>query len=117
MLLAHLDADEPISAGKLARHCGVVASTMSATLQRIEAQGYIKRTPQAHDRRIVELRLTSRGVEAMAAASILDEKHVRRVLARLTSAQRKRVLAGLATLARAAREYRLHNHPRQPLQP
>src|ERR1700722_17718941 len=61
MLLSHLDEDEPISAGELARHCGVAASTMSATLQRLEAQGYIQRTPKARDRRNVELRLTARG--------------------------------------------------------
>ncbi len=114
ILLSHLDEAEPISAGELARHCGVAASTMSATLQRIEAQGYIKRTSRARDRRTSELLLTSRGAEAMAAASILDENHVRGVLKLLTAAERQRALQGLATLARAAREYCLKNHPRRP---
>jgi DNA-binding MarR family transcriptional regulator len=116
MLLAHLDEKEPISAGELARHSGVAASTMSATLQRIEAQGYIQRTPKANDRRNVELRLTPRGAEAMAATSVLDEKHVHGVLAHLTPTQRKSALAGLALLARAAQEYYRKKHPRRPLQ-
>ncbi len=113
VLLSHLDEKEPVSAAELARHCGVAESTMSATLQRIGAQGYIQRTLKPRDRRIVELRLTARGAEAMAAASVLDEKHVAGVLRQLAPAQRNAAVAGLAVLAQAAQRYRFKTKNRR----
>jgi DNA-binding MarR family transcriptional regulator len=107
LLLTHLDEDKPVSAGQLARHLGVAASTMSATIQRLEAQGYLRRTPQPGNRRRVELRLTPHGAQAMAATSALAERHIRAVLAQLPPARRKRAVAGLAQLGRAAVQYQL----------
>jgi DNA-binding MarR family transcriptional regulator len=113
MLLAHLDEDTPVSASELARHWGVAESTMSATLQRIGAQGYIKRTAKPGDRRIVELRLTTRGAEAMAAVSVLEARHVRGMLKQLSPRLRQRAVAGLAALAQGARHYCRKTHSRR----
>ena len=102
-LLAHLDPRQPITAGELARHLNVGAPALSAAVRRLEALGYLKRERRASNRRVVELRLTEAGGKAMAAGSVLDSRRVARLLARLTPAEAKRAVDGLATLARAAR--------------
>jgi len=103
-LLSHLDGREPVRAGDLARHLGVAASTLTAALQRLEALGYLRRTPRPRDRRNIELRLTPQGAEAMSAASVLDRARIAALLARLSPAECRRAIAGLGLLARAAAE-------------
>ena len=102
-LLSHLDTREPVTAGQLAGHLGVVPSTLSEAIKRLERLGYLLRARRAGDRRRVELRLTEAGAEAIAATSVLDTSRLARLLRRLKPAERKRAVAGLALLARAAR--------------
>lgn len=112
-LLSHLDEAKSTTTGQLARHLGVTGSTLSAAVQRLEAQGYLTRRPRAGDRRTIELRLTMRGTEAMTATSVLDRRRVAEVLKRLAPAERRRALAGLALLARAASRYQRAKPARQ----
>ena len=102
-LLSHLDTREPVTAGALAKHLGVVPSTLSQALKRLEGLGYVQRTRSPENRRAIELRLTEAGAEAMAAGSVLDARRVAELLSRLTPAERRRAVQGLALLARAAR--------------
>ena len=44
----------------LAKHLGVAASTLSATISRLEKLGYSSSTPAANDKRQRELKLTAR---------------------------------------------------------
>jgi DNA-binding MarR family transcriptional regulator len=104
VLLGHLDEEVSLSAGRLARHLGINASTLSAAVQRLEKLGHLSRQADAHDRRRIGLRLTSQGAEALAATSILDPGRVTALLMQLTPAERKRAIDGLALLARAARK-------------
>jgi DNA-binding MarR family transcriptional regulator len=78
---------------------GVAPSTMTETIDRLERLGYVARTRR---RRAVEITVTPRGEEAMAATSILDPERVRALLARLSPLDRRRALAGLGLLAAAA---------------
>lgn len=102
-LLAHLHHSDPITAGELARHLSVGAPALSAAVRRLEALGYLRRERRGTNRRLVELRLTDAGARAMAAGSVLDTRRVARLLARLAPGEARRAVAGLATLARAAR--------------
>ena len=83
---------------------GVAASTLSATIARLEKLGYLSNTPAANDKRQRELRLTARGAEAIAATSVLNADRVNALMRKLTRDERKAALKGLALLARAARE-------------
>lgn len=104
-LLAHLDETRATRAGALARHLGIAASTLSATLARLEKLGHLTRTASPKDRRQVELRLTAQGAEAMAEASVLDPRRVAAVLEQLSVRDRQRAVAGLSLFARAALDY------------
>jgi len=102
-LLAHLDEQRPVRSTALARHLGVANSTLSAAIARLAKQGYVIQARHAADRRAIELRLSRTGAAAMQASSVLDSPLVKKMLEHLTPAERKRALAGLALLARAAR--------------
>jgi DNA-binding MarR family transcriptional regulator len=102
-ILAHLDREQPLHAGELARHLGLRPSTVSAALADLERLGYLTRTPDPDDRRVQRLRLSERGEIAMAASSVLDAERVRALLDRLSPHERERALDGLGLLARAAR--------------
>src|SRR5918997_5999799 len=104
-VLAHLDERDAMTAGNLARHLGIGASTLSATLNRLVKLGYITRTPAASDRRIVELRLSKTGARAMQGSSVLESARVAALLDELTPGEQTLALDGLALLARAARSF------------
>lgn len=103
-VLVHLDREEGISPNALAKHLGVAASTLSATISRLEKLGYLSSTPAANDKRRRELKLTARGAEAIATTSVLNAERVRALMTMLTREERHTALRGLALLARAARE-------------
>jgi len=101
-LLVHLDETEPTRPADLARHMDIGAPTLSAALRRLEALGYLRRTPSGADRRRLELRLTRTGAVALSATSVLEPARVRALLRSLAPADRRRAVAGLAILGRAA---------------
>jgi DNA-binding MarR family transcriptional regulator len=103
-ILVHLDRESGLSPRDLARHLGVVPSTLSAAIARLSKLGYLSSQPVAKDRRRRELCLTARGAEAIAATSVLDAERVRALLKKLTGAERRAAVRGLALLARAARQ-------------
>jgi DNA-binding MarR family transcriptional regulator len=105
-LLAHLDEREPVRATALARHLGLAVSTLSAAIARLHALGYVVQRRDASDGRVVHLLLSTRGVAAMQASSVLESARVKKVLERLTATERKSALGGLALLAKAARSTR-----------
>jgi DNA-binding MarR family transcriptional regulator len=102
-LLVHLDERWPTRPADLARHLGVGAPTLSAALRRLETLGYLVRTRSPKDGRAIELRLSTRGADAMRATSVLEESRVRVLLGMLSTEERATALAGLGLLARAAR--------------
>jgi DNA-binding MarR family transcriptional regulator len=103
-VLVHLDREAGVRPSALAKHLGVAASTLSATIARLEKLGYLSSTPAANDKRQRELKLTARGAEAIAATSVLNAERVRALMTKLTRNERKAAVNGLALLARAAGE-------------
>src|SRR5882724_7264373 len=102
-LLAHLSLGAGTSPRSLAGHLGVVPSTLSATLKRLEQLGYIRNIPKTDDRRRRELWLTERGAEAMQTTSVLDATRVGQLLEKLSPSEQEVALRGLELLAQAAR--------------
>ncbi|HSB11126.1 MAG TPA: MarR family transcriptional regulator [Blastocatellia bacterium] len=107
-VLDHLDDVEPTSLMDLARHMGVGASTMSLTVDRLVRRGYVTRSRDAADRRVVSLRLTDAGARLRDAQSVLDPMRVKLMIMRLSPEDRRDAVNGLALLARAANE-EMHN--------
>jgi len=103
MILGHLETSASMRAGDLAKHLGVVPSTLSATIKRLAKKGYLVRSHAPGDRRVIHLRLSAAGARAMQAGSVLETRRVTAMLARLNAAERQRAIDGLALLARASR--------------
>ena len=103
-ILAHLNERVPMRAAHLARHMGVTPSTMSAAIKRLVRLGFIARDRDEVDGRAASLRLSSRGVRAMQAGSVLETARVRALLKHLTGADRAAAILGLELLATAARQ-------------
>lgn len=103
-ILSHLSRASGLSPRSLAKHLGVAASTLSASIKRLANLGYLTCDAPANDKRRREIRLTDRGAEAMSATSVLDRERVGVMLKKLKPSDRKAALNGLALLARAARE-------------
>ena len=102
-LLAHLDEERATRPTVLAKHLGVAASTLSAAINRLASLGYVTLGKAVVDRRAVDLRLSSKGVAAMQASSVLDAALVEKLLAQLAVPERKRALEGIGLLAKGAR--------------
>ena len=103
-ILVHLDREFGLSPRALAGHLGVAPSTLSAALARLAKLGYLTSKPNEKDRRQRELRLTSRGAEAISVTSVLNAERVRTLLSKLKPDEKKAALRGLALLAQAARK-------------
>ncbi len=103
-ILDHLDETDPLTLAELARHMGVTPGTMSVTIDRLAALGYVLRSRHESDGRRVNLRLSEAGLRLRHARSVLDRDLVRDLLGGLDPAELERALDGLALLARAARE-------------
>ena len=103
-VLDHLDDVEPTSLMALARHMGVSPSTMSLTVDRLVRRGYVTRSRDSADRRVVNLRLTSSGARLRDAQSVLDPARGKKMILRLSAQERQDALRGLALFARAASE-------------
>lgn len=108
-ILVHLDRDSGMSPRALAAHLGVAPSTLSAALSRLSELGYLTNETAKTDRRKREIRLTARGAEAIASTSVLDAARVQALLKKLTPAERKAAVRGLALLAEGARRLKGDN--------
>src|SRR6185436_6486387 len=95
MILGHLETSASMRAGDLAKHLGVVPSTLSATIKRLAKKGYLVRSHAPGDRRVIHLRLSAAGARAMQAGSVLETRRVTAMLARLNAAERQRAIDGL----------------------
>lgn len=101
-ILVHLDASSQITPRQLAIHLGILPSTLSASLKRLQGLGYLQKVSNPTDRRSFSLQLTEQGIEAMSATSVLNPTLVSQVLALLQPQQRRLALRGLQILADAS---------------
>ena len=102
-LLAHLDEERATRPTALAKHLGLAASTLSASVARLAKLGYVAAGKAISDGRAIDLLLTAKDAAAMQASSVLDATLVASMLAHLSSSERKHALEGIGLLAKGAR--------------
>ncbi len=84
--------------GEIARHLHLPAPSVSHLLAELEARGWITRRPDPDDRRRLLAELTPEGRSALAAVRRCLAAASERLLDRLDTAERDRLLALLARL-------------------
>lgn len=102
-VLTLLDAEGPLSMGRLADALDVSIASLTGIVTRMEGRGLVERIHAEHDRRVVLVRLTGAGSDVLAG---MDE-HRRAALIRLAQELTEDQLLGLLDGHRALREARL----------
>jgi DNA-binding MarR family transcriptional regulator len=87
-----------IDATRLSAVIAFDRSTLGSVIERLEAKGYLERTPGAEDKRVKLLYLTSAGAALLADAMQSVDRAQARMLQPLKAADRKTLLALLAQL-------------------
>lgn len=105
-ILGYLDEDDPAMVGELAEALHVTPSTMSLNLKRLEGGGFLTRTRDPADRRVMNVRLSEHGRRALEAVPEFDPGRVDALLLGLRPGERRRAIDGLSILADAAHRLR-----------
>jgi|SRR5215470_7232406 len=109
-VLAHLAASGPLTVTEAARHMRRAQSVMSEIVTRLERRGLLERMRDERDRRRTLVWLTPAGQETLARERrVLDEERVRAAVERMRPRARAQLLAGMRSLAEAAKELPMRN--------
>ena len=104
VLLVLASSGGPMRSGDLAERLGVHPSTLTRTGDRLVGAGYIRRAANPENRRESLLSLTNTGSRLINTVARRRDANIRRVLERLSAADRRAVVAAMATFAEAAGE-------------
>jgi len=88
----------PLRTGDLARHEGVAGPTLSRIVGILEEEGYVVRTPDAADRRVVWLEATASGRRLLDQVARERARVIAQRVARLTPEQTESLAAALDAL-------------------
>jgi len=108
-VLRHVLDSPGIGVSAVAQDLGLHASNVSSTVRGLVAQGLLRREPDPHDRRSVQLHPTAGAIQGMARIEQAWSEIFADALATLSPAERSAVAASgpaLAALARALRDQR-----------
>lgn len=102
-VLQHLWQAGPLTVGEAARHFERAPSAVSELVDRIEASGWLARSPDGRDRRRTLLWLTDSGRAVLERSrEVLARGALAAALARMTPEAREQLAAGLRALVAAA---------------
>jgi len=97
-VLSTLSDGKAISIGQLAQVSVTKQPTVTRLLDRMEAQGYVKRIPHETDRRVTLVRITPRGQKLVSALIAQARSHEEQVLAPLGKEKAEELKATLRLL-------------------
>ena len=93
-----VDAGEPVSLSSLAERQRCVRSNITQLVDRLEADGLVKRVDDPADRRAVLATFTELGAERFAAANVAIDAVQRELASRIPAEDRESFLRGLASI-------------------
>jgi DNA-binding MarR family transcriptional regulator len=102
--LVLLRALGPTPAGALAARLGVTASTGTRLVARLVRGGWVHRSSEPSDRRLITLDLTATGTRLVDETRRRREEALAAILSRMSAADRAAAIAGLRRLGDAAGE-------------
>lgn len=102
-VLQHLWQTGPLTVGEAAQHFERAPSAVSELVDRLEANDWVARSPDGRDRRRTLLWLTDTGRAVLERSrDVLERDALAAALARMTGAERERLVDGLRALVAAA---------------
>jgi DNA-binding MarR family transcriptional regulator len=103
-MLVVLCAEGPLRSGVLSERLGIHQSTLTRLADRLVAQGWVRREPNAESRREVMVDLTHAGRELVTKVMEARSADVEQILRQASPADRAAIRAGFEAFARAAGE-------------
>ena len=103
--LGHLFNDGDLTPGELSTRLGLTSGTMTALVDRLEAGGYARRTPNPDDRRSQLVRISESGQATIDLIYTEFTGSIHDTLAGMSPHTRRTVLDSLVALATAIDEY------------
>jgi DNA-binding MarR family transcriptional regulator len=100
-VLTTLEADGPLSMGRLADALDVSVASATGIVDRMEQRGLVERRATATDRRVLEVHPTEAGIEVFRDLGSDRRARLETVLARLTERELISLLIGLRALHKA----------------
>jgi DNA-binding MarR family transcriptional regulator len=91
-VLASHEGERPLSQAELADRLDLTAMGVASLCERMETAGWIRRSTSPTDRRINEIELQPRAMEALDAALVIGDRLQSEVLATLDGEDRERLL-------------------------
>src|SRR5919199_2258551 len=98
-VLVVLCAEGPLRSGVLAERLGIHQSTFTRTADRLVAQGWIRREPNAESRREVLVALTDTGRELVVEVMRARRTEIERILTGTSPQDRETIRAGFEAFA------------------
>jgi DNA-binding MarR family transcriptional regulator len=103
-MLVVLCAEGPLRSGVLSDRLGIHQSTLTRLADRLVAQGWVRREPNAESRREVLVDLTGAGRELVTKVLDARRADLAAILSQVTPRERGVIRAGFEAFARAAGE-------------
>jgi DNA-binding MarR family transcriptional regulator len=91
----------PRRSGEIAQRCALTPASVSELVDSLERDGYVRRSEDRNDRRVVVVEITARGKREIERVGELMTAPVAKILASLSADKRTRIAAALADLQEA----------------
>jgi DNA-binding MarR family transcriptional regulator len=93
--------DSPRRSGEIAQRCGLAPASVSELVDSLERDGFVRRSEDRNDRRVVVVEITARGRREIERVGELMTAPVAKIIAGLSAEKRSRLAAALADLQEA----------------
>jgi MarR family 2-MHQ and catechol resistance regulon transcriptional repressor len=102
----------PQTAGRLGELVGLSAASISRLIDRLERRGLVRRTRDAHDRRIVEVHLEPAGERLLGEARVFKGSDLHHAVETMSSDERRRLTTALRRLVELTRDIAVQREAR-----
>jgi DNA-binding MarR family transcriptional regulator len=93
--------ESPRRSGEIAQRCGLAPASVSELVDSLERDGFVRRSEDRNDRRVVVVEITARGRREIERVGELMTAPVAKIIAGLSAEKRLRLAAALADLQEA----------------
>ena len=104
--------EAPRRSGELAQRCALTPASVSELVDSLERDGFVRRSEDRTDRRVVVVEITARGRREIERVGELMRAPVAKIIAGLSSEKRVRLAAALADLQEALASPKESTHAR-----
>jgi DNA-binding MarR family transcriptional regulator len=93
--------EAPRRSGEIAQRCGLTPASVSELVDLLERDGFVRRSEDRNDRRVVVVEITARGRREIERVGELMRAPIAKIIAGLSADKRSRLAAALADLQEA----------------